>query len=659
MNWQRILLVVGVGMAALGLLAFVAPDAFTIDVGQAAITGVAVLALLFGLWTVYGRSTIVRQQATTPDLEQTLAVSPPGAELQDATRMFWEKPHEFYRLSSREGLRAAAVAVLTRYRNLSTEEATERLDEETWTDDTIASEFLNKQNSTLSLSRNLRTLLRLESSYQRGVRRTVSSIAEIAGVPSETTTANSDNQEHKTQARGKDNTQAYGESSTRGSEKNSGRQPTRSGTGLRARRETRRWHGISAVVLISLGIGVLLERPGILLVGVVGLCYGAYAHSHDITPRTLSVDRELSDDAAESGDEIAVTVTVTNDGDHLLPDIRVVDGVPDGLAVSDGSPRLGTALRPDETATFTYTVTARRGVHEFDPALAIVRNLPGTVEYEYLTGPEQPTELVCTPELQELPVSVPLRAASTQYTGVQPTTASGEGTEFYATRLYQTGDSMSRIDWNRQAKTGELATLLFREERTTTVVLLVDNHLDAYVAPEPHGDHAVDRSITAAGQLFTSITNEGHFVGITALTDTDCWLEPGTGPTHRVRARDLLATHPALQPVRSETQENPIRARWTLRSRLPSTAQIVVFSPLCRQSIVRYIRQLEAAGYPVTVVSPDATTTRTPSQQLATVGRRIHITDLRRDGVPVVDWDWDEPLATAIARFAKQQEQIR
>jgi uncharacterized protein (DUF58 family) len=348
-----------------------------------------------------------------------------------------------------------------------------------------------------------------------------------------------------------------------------------------------------------------------------------------------------------------VTVRVTNDGDRILPDVRVVDGVPGALAVTEGSPRRGTALGPGDTVEWTYTVTARRGVHEFDPALVLVRNAPGAVELSYAVAPEQPTALTCSPPLGTLPVSVPLRGADSHYTGRQPTADSGEGTEFYGVRLYRHGDDISRIDWNRQAKTGELATLLVREEHTARVVLLIDTNPAAYVGPDPYGEHAVDRSVAAAGQTYVTLANSGHFVGIASLADTDCWLEPGAGRTHRARARELLATHPALHslPVTDDKREPPMRARNTVHSRLPPGAQVIVFSPLCRRSIVRFIRRLEADDYQVTVVSPDATAGSTPSQRLAQVGRRIHVTDLRRDGIPVLDWSWDEPLAAALARF--------
>lgn len=638
MNAHRLLLLGGVGLAGLGLVALVAPGVLDADVGYTALVVVAALALVQSLRLVSARrhADLVRER--TPDTEEIRTATPPGEELQEAFRQFRHEPHAFYRMSGRPGLRTAAVAALVRYEGLSEEEAIDRVDAGTWTDDRDAAQFLEK-GTTHSLSRTVRRWVRGESAYQHGVRRSVDAIAAIAGL------APGESRERSRPAASTD----WWDEGHEGDPLLTQDPPE---PGLLARRETEHWRGISVVVLASLGVGILFEAPGLLLVGVVGLFYGAYARSHDLEA-TLSLERSLADAEPAPGDEVEVTVSVTNEGERILPDVRVVDGVPGGLAVTDGSPRVGTALRPGEHVEWTYTVTARRGVHEFDPAFVVVRNAPGTVEHTYGVATAEPTVLTSIPQLQTLPVSVPLRGANTRYAGRQATNASGDGTEFYATRLYRRGDDLSRIDWNRRAKTGELATLLFREERTATVVLLVDTDASAYAAPEAHAEHAVDRSVAAAGRVFETLTEQGHFVGLASLTETDCWLPPGTGPTHRANARNLLGTHPAVHSLPAE-DETPIRARAILRRRLPPDAQVIVFSPLCSLSVVRFVRRLDAADHPVTVVSPDATAEGTPSQRLARVGRRVHVTDLRRDGIPVLDWGWDEPLSAALARFEAQ-----
>ena len=138
-------------------------------------------------------------------------------------------------------------------------------------------------------------------------------------------------------------------------------------------------------------------------------------------------------------------------------------------------------------------------------------------------------------------------------------------------------------------------------------------------------------------------------MGIAALAPEECWLGPGVGATHRARARELLATHPALAPTPPDEPFFPsVRVR-RLRRRLPSDAQLVVCSPLCDDYIATLLQRLDAGGHRVSVLSPDPTGEGTPGQRVARAERSVRLSTLRGAGIPVVDWG-DEPLATALAR---------
>jgi uncharacterized repeat protein (TIGR01451 family) len=415
--------------------------------------------------------------------------------------------------------------------------------------------------------------------------------------------------------------------------------------------ETDRWTGASAVTLLFAGAAVLFDRQaGLLLAGAVGLVFAAYARGGGTPTPSLSVERGLSDETPELGDEVRVTVTVRNEGEGTLTDLRLVDGVPSALAVSEGSPRHATALRPGKRATFSYAVPAIRGEHEWGPVRALVRNASGSREVVAAARPEEPTTVRCAPEL-EATAGLPLRGLTTQYTGRIATDVGGPGIEFHSTRGYRHGDPLKRVDWNRLARTGELATLEFREERAATVVLLVDAREEAYVAPEAGVANAVERSVDAASQSFSALLGGGDRVGLAAFGPEGLWLAPGTGSDHRARAGDLLATHPALSATPSGDRFFPTLRLRHLRRRLPTDAQLIVFSPLADDYMASVVRRLDAYGHLVTVVSPDPTIDDTPGHRLARTERRNRISRLWGAGVRVVDWG-DEPLATAIATAA-------
>ena len=190
---------------------------------------------------------------------------------------------------------------------------------------------------------------------------------------------------------------------------------------------TGRWAGMAGLALIPVALGVLLRHPPLVLVGAVGVAFAAYARGDSAPDPELTLERELSDPTPDPGDEVTVTVRVRNDGDGLLPDLRVVDGVPAALA-TEGSARLGTALRPGRTATVRYTLTAVRGAHEFDPVHVVARNPSGSRERDDRIEAEGATTLRCTPEL-EASTSLPLRGLTTVYSGRVPTDVGGAGLE--------------------------------------------------------------------------------------------------------------------------------------------------------------------------------------------------------------------------------------
>ncbi|WP_135826468.1 DUF58 domain-containing protein [Halorussus ruber] len=419
---------------------------------------------------------------------------------------------------------------------------------------------------------------------------------------------------------------------------------------MKSIRETNRWRGVSAVALLAGSLGVLFSRPLVLLSGVVGVAFAAYARTAGTPEPRLDVTRTISDDEPLPGDEVEVRLTVENVGDSTLADLRIVDGVPDALPVTGGSARLGTALRPGKTASLTYTVEAERGEHEFDPVIAITRDFSGAIEVE--TEVEVETAIECVPKLGTT-VDVPLRAQTTQYTGRVTTDTGGSGVEFHATREYRPGDPLSRVDWNRLARTGELTTVDFREERAASVVVLVDTREKAYLASGDDERNAVQFGVDAAGKIVTKLLDAGDRVGLASLGPESCWLAPGAGHDHQARARNLLATHPAFSPVPSEEMFYPTTRLKQIRKRLPASSQVLFVTPLCDDFGPEVARRLDAEGHLVTVVSPDLTATATSGQRFARTRRKHRVSKLRQAGIRVVDWDTDETFGVALARMAR------
>ncbi|ELY45574.1 DUF58 domain-containing protein [Natronorubrum tibetense] len=665
-----------------GSVAFLAAIGTVVGVFDLALTSetivfVGLVALGIGLVGL-SRARGDHHHAGTPDPERRTEVPVPGRSLADAAEEFRGMKSSVVVDSNRltAKLKTAAIASLTRFEGLSGEESIRRVEDGTWTDDRTAAAFLSESREfpPRSIRERLTGLVSRsgETRYQTGVRHAVAAIVAVSTHPFADEGEDSSVESESPTAefgrpiadRDRPSLSTYGRSSVSHARSRSNRRTTTDSVEdvtARRPRPTGHWSGVGAVALLAVGIGAIAESPAVVLAGVVGVGYAGFAYATEPPVLDISLERAVSDDDPEPGDDLEVTLTITNESGSFVPDLRLVDGVPPGMAVTEGTSRLGTALRPGESVTLEYAVTARRGSHAFDPALVLTRDLSRSTEREQFVGAE--TTIVCEPSMRPLASAVPLRDATAAYAGRIRTAEGGSGTTIHSVREYRKSDPLNRIDWNRRAKTGDLATLEFHEERAARVIVLIDARLVAYHAPLPDAAHAVDRSVDAAGRIGTSLLSTGESVGLAAIgpvsrdatersTSDPCWLAPGSGRHHEVEFRESLATHPQFATHPPDGNCHWRRQLRTIRRRLSGDSQVVFLTPLCDNASVEIARQLEAHGHPVTVVSPDPTADRTAGQQLSRVARRVRVVDLQRAGIPVVDWPDDESLDTVFARHA-------
>ncbi|MFC6769674.1 DUF58 domain-containing protein, partial [Natrinema soli] len=237
------------------------------------------------------------------------------------------------------------------------------------------------------------------------------------------------------------------------------------------RRSTGHWNGITVVALLGLVLGVLYQQPSIVVAAAVGIGFAAYAHLETDLEPELTLERVISDSQPEPGEDVGVTLTVRNDGDRRLTDLRLVDGVPASVAVTDGSPRLGTTLAAGETAAMQYTITARRGTLTFEQVTVVSRSVSGGTELTERISPQSATTITCEPTITPLSstTNLPLRELGARRAGQLATNDPGPGLEFHSVREYQPGDPVGRIDWNRYARTNDLSTVSFDDERAAVV----------------------------------------------------------------------------------------------------------------------------------------------------------------------------------------------
>ncbi|UPV99713.1 DUF58 domain-containing protein [Halorussus gelatinilyticus] len=430
-----------------------------------------------------------------------------------------------------------------------------------------------------------------------------------------------------------------------------------------------RFRGALAGTLLLTTLGLLYAEARLFAAAAIPLAYVAVGALSSLSGASEpEIERTLTPSSPPPGGEVEVTLTVRNSGESALTDVRVVDGVPDELAVSSGSPRCAVALRPGEEETVSYSVVAKRGEYEFDGPAVRVRTTGATDRVTTAVEASGGTTLSCARSAADPPFG----RASPRNVGTHTTDSGGEGLEFHSTREYRPGDPISRIDWRRFAKSGDLTTVRFREERAARTVVVVDARPVARTTPSAAYPNGAALSVYAGERLYDALTGAGVATSVTALglaaddvtgelpADDLLWADadgagsarlvfdaagraadrdgPGSVPTDGTdpvadanhvgdrtrgggpartsdagpdRDADAESSRAAPTPDGGEPAGGPPAgssldsATRRLLARLPGDAQVVLVSPVLDDWPASLARSLSARGHDLAVLSPD------------------------------------------------------
>ncbi|SFC51321.1 Uncharacterized conserved protein, DUF58 family, contains vWF domain [Halobiforma haloterrestris] len=452
-----------------------------------------------------------------------------------------------------------------------------------------------------------------------------------------------------------------------------------------------RWHSgvVASVVLIA--TGTLFGSTPLLLAAIVPLTYLGYAALSSVPdPATaVTVDRDCTPQKPLPGEQVEVTLTIRNESARTLPDVRIIDRGPENLEVIDGAAKDAVTLRSGEETKLTYTLQPRRGTYVFDDTWIRLRSLSATAVATGSVAADGDSKIECTVPLDGLPIhrdTIPV-------TGSVGSDRGGAGYEFHSTREYQQGDPLSRIDWRRYARTGDLGTVLYREQETTNVIVIVDGRTDAGVAPAPGRPDGLTLAAYAGLVASSAVIDVGHNVGVVGLgirgetpgvyEGPPAYVEPGSGVNvgaRIARVCDAIAARGSGAELSSSARgapegdapddgaRSPADGNRTVRadgggastqstmasvSRLdalfPASAQLVVCTPAVDDEIIDFAVQLRRRGYPLSVVSPNVTGRDDVGARLARIRRQSRLERLRRLDVPVADWDPETSLVSALS----------
>jgi uncharacterized protein (DUF58 family) len=391
-------------------------------------------------------------------------------------------------------------------------------------------------------------------------------------------------------------------------------------------------------------LGLVIMKGEVLVLAIPPIIYLGAALLWSPPRLQLRVSRDLSASRAFEGNHVAVSLSVTNEGERL-EDVLVADVVPPGLELVDGEPETLTSLVAGETVELTYTVKGRRGLFPFQDVQVTASDHLSLIQRR-VTLEAAPAELLVMPEVTRLRrVTIrPLRTRATA--GPVPARQGGSGVEFFGVREYQPSDPLRWINWRASARHPRvLFTNEFERERIADVGLILDARQRSDVAS--NGESLFESAIRATASLAEAFLQDGNRVGLLVYGGFLSWTFPGYGRVQRVQILDALA--------RAETGESMVFDSLDyLPTRLfPAKSQLVVISPLCLDDW-GYLVRLRARGYQLLVISPDPVTFEAGSSRsdptwelaarIARLERTLLLRRLRQAGIQVVDWQVDKPF---------------
>lgn len=245
----------------------------------------------------------------------------------------------------------------------------------------------------------------------------------------------------------------------------------------------------------------------------------------------LQFTRELSVDHAFVGEDVAVTVGLTNPSRLPVVWVMASDETTHLLSVVSAR-RAVMSLRPGETKRWTYRVAARRrGLHTIGPIHLESGDAFGLAQLQG-RSPLQ-SRLIVYPRIHALqdlglPSSLPFGEVQTSKRFFD------DPAHTIGTRPYQTGDPFKSIHWKVSARAGELYVKEYQPTIAVDTVVYLNLNENEY---EVHLlEYYSELAIEAAASMAYALVQDRQSVGLVtngtaALDDAEPISQPAPGST--------------------------------------------------------------------------------------------------------------------------------
>jgi uncharacterized repeat protein (TIGR01451 family) len=398
---------------------------------------------------------------------------------------------------------------------------------------------------------------------------------------------------------------------------------------------------LALLIFLLLFAGLATIRPSIVALAlplVLYLLVGLWRLPEQVH---LRAERSLSAERVKTGDEVTITLKVSNQG-PALEELLLEDQIPDGLEVVEGSARRLVTLPVGESVTWKYTLRGRRGYYGLKKVWVTVGESLGLARLRQ----DLPTDgqlFIQPPVLRLRRVAIKPRRTRI-YSGTIPARQGGSGVEFFNVREYQQGDSPRWLNWRATARHPQnVFSNEFEQERAADVGLILDGRRRT----NDFGERSIfENSVLATAALADTFLNAGNRVGLLFYGRKITWTMPGYG---KLQSERILHDLSLLETGDSHN----FSEIYVPRHLFPSRSQLVLVSPLISEDY-DMLAALRMSGYHLLVVSPDPvsfeaaglaeTYSNLLARRIVQLQRAVMLRRLRGAGIHVVDWDTSQPF---------------
>jgi len=231
----------------------------------------------------------------------------------------------------------------------------------------------------------------------------------------------------------------------------------------------------------------------------------------------ITATRQVTAGEAEVGDEVGVTVVVTNNGAIPVPWMLLEDLLPPS-ALKQRPPRITLrgkrfrigVLRGHKEMTLHYDIECQyRGYYQIGPLLLESGDLFGLHRRHRVET--EPAFLIVYPKV--VPLSGYDIASRRPIGDVRLTHRLYEDpTRIGGVRPYESGDPLNRVHWRATARTGMLHSKVYEPTTLAGATILLDFHKSSY---DKQGEpHRSELAVTAAASLANAVAVLGQQVGL-------------------------------------------------------------------------------------------------------------------------------------------------